>query len=57
MSGFDVAFDVASDIDCVSSDWMSEVCFVCLHDSWIGWVFFGTSFGLAMVGARISTMW
>lgn len=32
----------------------SEVCFVCLHDSWIGWVFFGTSFGLAMVGVRTS---
>lgn len=29
---------------------MMPVCFVCLHDSWIGWVFFGTSFGLAMVG-------
>ncbi|CAJ1402481.1 unnamed protein product [Effrenium voratum] len=35
---------------------MMPVCFVCLHDSWLGWVFFGTSTGLALVGVCFQTM-
>ena len=32
----------------------SEVCFVCLHDTWVGWVFFGTTWGIAFLGAMCS---
>eukprot|EP00439_Symbiodinium_sp_Y106_P063473 s1736_g9.t2 len=29
---------------------MVPVCFVCLHDTWVGWVFFGTTWGIALLG-------
>jgi len=35
---------------------MMPVCFVCLHDSWTGWVFFGTSTGIAIFGVALQTV-
>mmetsp|Transcript_124361 Transcript_124361/g.243878 ORF Transcript_124361/g.243878 Transcript_124361/m.243878 type:complete len:294 (+) Transcript_124361:97-978(+) len=35
---------------------MSPVCLICLHSQWEGWVFFGTSWGLALLGVALQTM-
>lgn len=34
---------------------MIPVCLVCLHEAWIGWVFLGTSVGLAVFGVLMET--
>jgi len=35
---------------------MMPVCLVCLHDTWVGWVFFGTSLGIAIMGVGLQTI-
>jgi len=35
---------------------LTPVALMCLHDSWIGWVFFGTSWGLALFGVVMMTL-
>mmetsp|Transcript_46860 Transcript_46860/g.145044 ORF Transcript_46860/g.145044 Transcript_46860/m.145044 type:complete len:287 (-) Transcript_46860:85-945(-) len=35
---------------------MTPVCFVCLTNTWIGWVFFGAIWGLALLGVIMMTL-
>lgn len=34
----------------------TPICLVCLHNSWVGWAFFGTSIGLAIFGVALQTL-
>lgn len=35
---------------------MMPVCLVCLHKTWVGWVFFGTTIGIAIMGVMFQTL-